>query len=1435
MSVVVLALAVWLLLFLPGVQNFAAQRAAEAASRALGVTVAFDRVHFGLFNSIEIKGLYIEDLDRDTLLYAARAKVESDFMGALWGRSATLGSVRLDGGRIGIRRYGDGQTNISKLLTQIRRDEPATGGFSIGTVRLSEMTVSVDDLLFEDVEMRMTGLAVMGDSVFFKLGKLSGHEKTGLQIDRISSGGVTIAGGGVRLDDARVCTPDTDLRISRLSFDAEKRFEAEITDSRLGVQTAARFVPTARRADIQDLHDFNLSLAGSFEDFSGRLTTVINENTTLAATFAVQGITDIANAVFSVEIEEFTTDAETFASFLKPFPGEQIAYLGAVSLRGNAAGRLNDFTMHADVATGQGMAEVNATLRRLTDFDVRLKLTDFNLLAVGQFTGAANAKGTFARGHLLADIDATVSELAYNGRRFRDAQFDGRIDGRQFSGVMKSRDANLHFDLDALTDLREDLPRYDFTLALRHADLRALGFDRDATLAFDARIDGRGRNLDNANGQAYIDNLLYISDRDTVRTSGITFAAGNGEFILDSPLAVAELRSDMSTAALGNRLGNAMHPYFPSLFTVRRAAPTAAGEVSLNIRIKEEVAFASGLLIAEGTEISARLGTTDSFTLSAHSDFIELGESFVSGLAIDGAASGEKFVLNVNTQEVYTGGIYAPNLAAAATARGDIIDATVTFDDAAGGDRTAFVNLAAKLGRNDASGDIETTVRVMSSSYYRYGTQRWDVVSGDIAIARNRIRIDSFEASGGGQRLAVSGTASGNLDDTLLIEVTNVDINPLSPIINAGHEFHGHVNGEARIRSVLGSARLNARAELDDMKVDHVAVPPLLFLSAWEGDDSRVRMMLLERETGNTIAAATVLPATGQIEGTLRMQNVDLSLLDIHCEGTLSRAAGRADVDATIGGYGRNVKLNGTIDIHEYQATLDFLNVVYSTVGATQMTLRDNIIEAHALPIGDPEGGRGTMDARIDLNRLNNVSYEFDISTDNILALDTSWADNELFYGRVYASGNVAVSGSKRGVTLNITAATDDGSRFFMPLDESPEMEEADFVRFIQPSATGTSDSTEYNTRRRMITERQRRNRIEPTGNLNANIALTVRPNTLVELHIDPQTGHKLRGRGNGLINMHLNPRNNEFTIYGDYRISEGVYLFTLENIIEKPFTIDPGSSIQWTGDPIDALMDITGIYGLKTSISPAVSAAVGGDVAAGWRTRVPVECRIRLTDRLSQPTLTFNITAPGATPEVQNILAGFLNTQEMVATQFFFLLATGNFYDYDGGAVANIGAAAGSATAFDFLSNQLSNWISSDRFDVGFRYRPQTETTSDEWGFDFSQRLLGDRLLLEIEGNYDTRSNAEAVYSENMRNFTGDAYLTALLDRTGNARGKLFSRTITRFDENRGLQEWGAGLYYTEDFNTFGEVLRRMRDRFTGERRALRRQQRIVAANESE
>ena len=309
---------------------------------------------------------------------------------------------------------------------------------------------------------------------------------------------------------------------------------------------------------------------------------------------------------------------------------------------------------------------------------------------------------------------------------------------------------------------------------------------------------------------------------------------------------------------------------------------------------------------------------------------------------------------------------------------------------------------------------------------------------------------------------------------------------------------------------------------------------------------------------------------------------------------------------------------------------------------------------------------------------------------------------------------------------------------------------------------------------------------------------------------------------------MQINPRSNVFEMYGDYTITEGSFLFSLQNIINKKFIIENGSTIQWTGAPMDAMLNIDAIYKLKASLQPLLQGTAENVTADR---SVPVECIIHLGDRLSNPAITFDVNVPGTDPETQAVVANALTTPETVDTQFAYLLLFNSFMSENNAASSNIGASVSAATGLEFLSNMVSNLLSNDDYNIVIRYRPKSELTSDEVDFGLSKSLINNRLFVEVEGNY-LIDNKQAVNSS-MSNFMGEAYITYLIDRAGTLKAKAFTQTIDRFDENQGLQETGIGIYFKEDFNNFRDLRRRIRERFTNKKRKARREARRQAARE--
>ena len=433
-----------------------------------------------------------------------------------------------------------------------------------------------------------------------------------------------------------------------------------------------------------------------------------------------------------------------------------------------------------------------------------------------------------------------------------------------------------------------------------------------------------------------------------------------------------------------------------------------------------------------------------------------------------------------------------------------------------------------------------------------------------------------------------------------------------------------------------------------------------------------------------------------------------------------------------------------------------------------------------------------------------------------------------MFYGNVYASGNATIKGDKSGVAMDIAARTEEGSKFFMPLSGKSNISNADFVIF---ESADKPDTTNYLVRKKLMFERRQKRHSSTRGTMDIAMALDVNPNAEVQLVIDPTVGDIIKGRGNGALNLRINPRMNIFEMYGDYTIEEGSYLFTLQNIVNKRFVIDAGSTIQWTGEPLDAVLNIDAVYKLKASLQPLLE----GNVAQNnTSTRaVPVDCVIHLSDRLTHPTVTFDVSVPNVDSEVQAVVANALSTPESKSQQFLYLLVANSFVaeTMSNNSSSAIGGSTAATTGFELLSNQLSNWLSTEDYNIVIRYRPKTEMTGDEVDFGFSKGLINNRLLIEVEGNYV--ADKSQMVNNSGSNFTGEAYVTWLIDRAGTLRLKGFTHTIDRFDENQGLQETGLGVYYKEDFDNFKDLRRRVAARFMSKKRRARKAAEAKAAAE--
>ncbi len=1487
LALIFLPLLVALLFEIPAVQNFVAREATEIISRKLGTRISIDRVDIGLFYRVSLDGFYVEDFQRDTLLYAGRLDARIKSLG-LFGGGLVFSRAELSDARFCLRETPDGEMNIKQVVDKLSKKDKAraegkfrleierleTDGLDFCMERLEHRNPSygVDfaDMHLIDIRAELKNFTIDGPVIHTDIGRLAMRERSGFVVEDLA-GCLCIANGCIDIREGHIRTAKSNIELPSLSligldwalyknFVEEVDITAQVVNTTLSSDDIAYFSPKMKDWHLT-LTDVNADVSGPVADMSGSLRSVrTGADTKLSVDFAAQGLPDVGKGHFKADISELTTsaaDVDRLAAALtgKNLPDEVLRIAknaGKIGLTGKFDGTLTAFAADAALATEIGGATCRLQVSSLRDGcrgvlgDVKTSSLQLGELLENDLLGPlslnVHVNGELSSEHSDAEVSGEILRLGINGYDYDSLRMKGHLVNREFNGLIEARDRNLRFDFRGLLDLNdEQRPRYDFALDLEEANLAALGVNRrDSVSVLAARIAARavGRTLDDLNGIIFVRDVSYrYNDRELAADSVVIVGRNSlsDKFIrLRSDFVDADYEGKTSYKEVFAYLQQRFRDYVPTLDggpgwqaqhpdTVELA--DGYSQLTVNVRKINPLvnAVSPGLQIADGSQLLLRINpANDKLSFEAASDYIERGRMLVTRLNLDAHNRGDSLVFAASTEDLYLNSFHMSRVGMSGGAKDNKLELITDFADTIG-DVSGRIGFRSEFARGRGPAGRQIDLR-LTPSYISRGEKTWNIYTDGITADTSRIRIDRFRMVNAGQQLLLDGVVSRRLQDSVQLTLHNFELAPFSQFTSSmGYRVDGRTNGSATMKAVLGAGEVQADIVVDSISINDLAVPSIWLRSRWDFIQNRAGILVQQRENLDTLVRGFYAPSQKRYYARATLDAVELSALDPLLKGVVERTGGNADVDIALRGSGKEANLSGQIAVRDFTTTVDFTQVTY-TMPRAVIEVKNNHLIAEGVPLYDPEKNEGLFSIDLNLEHLSNIFYSVKVLPKELMVLNTTSKDNDLFYGRIFASGSATIAGSKGGVKMDIVATTEGDSEFYMPLSGQSNAKTADFVTFVTPEQI---DTTDYLVRKKLLFQQQGRKKEAAGSTMDITMALNVQDNTAFQLVIDPTVGSALKGRGNGMLNLHINPGNGIFNMYGDYTLIEGSFLFSLQNIITKKFIIESGSMIQWTGEPVDARLDINAVYKLKTSLQPLLNTvtASSDDDQSGSRISdrsVPVDCKIHIGGRLSNPQLDFSVVVPVTDIETQAAVASVLNTQEAQAQQFISLVALGTFSNSGS---ANIGASSGVATGLEMLTNQLTNWFSTDDYRIILNYRAGSEMTGDEVDFGFSTNLINNRLLVEVEGNYII-DNKQAV-SNNVSNFMGEAHVTWLIDKSGNLRLKAFTQTIDRFDENQGLQETGIGISYKEDFNNFKDLKQRIRDRFTNKKRQKKRQAR--------
>ncbi len=1447
-------LVVSLLLRNPEVQTMVSKMAAAFLSRQINNHVEIGEINMNIRGTFFLDSLVIEDERGHNMLSVGRLEARLNRI-SVRNRVVGIGMLNLKGVDFELRKYHNKDlNNLAYFLQHFQSQKVDTSQATPSrpwTIRVRNLRLRNTHFVYEnedkkqpgpgidfadiellDMDLLMNRVKIHGDTISGEMQNMVFVEKSGFEL-REFSGNIYFSPHGLKVDRLKLMTNQSDLDLD-LAFDYKDlqafndfinavKLDVTFRESELEMSDIGYFAPTM--LSMTDRIHLKGDVQGTVSSLSARNFEVdYGNNTRFSGDIRMNGLPDITETFIHANIGLLTATADDVRTFKLPGDAGSIhmpdllAKMGKIKVHGKFTGFYNDFVSRAEFRSPLGRLNTDIILKTVKGentltYEGRLQASQLdvgkllNVDSLGKTSFVLNVDGRGVKPENLKLVaNGRIHSLEFLGYNYRNIVVDGQLEKQVFEGAMSVSDENLDFSFNGLVDFQAR-PRFNFKARVNKADLFALKLtnrDSTANLSTHMDIDFYASNLDNIHGMMRFDSTTYIEGDSTYFLDSLIVKARASEnsgtrFTVASELFDVDVHGNYQVSKLAPAITQYIGHYSDVLVkdSVVKQKKRFQQQLQFDILLRKPAQltslFVPGLHIAAGTGIRGRFDADSaSLNIEGHSDLINYTGIKGYNWRLNTRSDSTAFNLDMQFSKLMfkersesdSSRIGIDSLTLQAGIRADTIRYAVTWNDLS----NQQTNLADIEGRLSLINQKKFTTAFTKVDLLIDST-RWTVDTGNrIVYDTSGIFFRNVQFYSDTSSFTVDGGISHNTSDSLRLVFRDVNISHVDQLLaNRKIDVDGILNGRATLVNLYANPNFLVDIQMDSLSFNQARLGTLRLDTHWEDAAGRLRVNLDIISHGN-IGTSKTLSITGDyypqrtdqnFDLTVNLQNLGTRMFNPFVEQYInidpeSLASGKLHIT---GSYSKPVA-EGKINLMRTQFLVKYLNTTYSAAGSLEVSKND--INVSQLTLYDARRRSATVSGDITHNYFRDFALDIHIQNENFRALNTTASDNELFYGTAVASGKVDITGPIDNILMNISARTEEGTRIMIPISAALNVSKNDFIIFINNADSAKKEQPSYSVSLKGLT---------------MNFDLEVTPDADIQIFLPYSMGN-IRGSGSGEISLGITPHG-DFTINGDYVISDGEFFFTLENLIGREFNIREGSKISWTGSPYDATVDITATYDVKTTLD---GLRLQTDSTAVYNTRVQVECVIDLQNALFNPDIRFSIDFSNVADDTKQIIYASLDTtdQSAMSQQIVSLLVLGSFSYTTAG--PNIGA-----TGFKLLSNQLSDWLNkiSKDFDIGINYQPGTKLTEDELEVALRTQLFNDRL--SIDGNFGVRGTSA---SQNTSSVVGDINVEYKITNDGRFRIKAFNRTndISFLEDNAPYTQ-GVGVFYRKEFENFGDL----------------------------
>ncbi|WP_192822045.1 translocation/assembly module TamB [Rufibacter sp. LB8] len=1161
-------------------------------------------------------------------------------------------------------------------------------------------------------------------------------------------------------------------------------------------------------------------------------------NTELALSGRIRGLPNMENLLANIQINRFKTTAADIKSLVPAgtLPAN-ITLPPSIEVDGRFSGSMTAFDVDATIRTsfGNAVAKIDMTPGRSPGQerikgDVRLLRFDLGKLlqnpALGKASLVANINGTgLAPENMVASIDGKVQSLEYNGYAYRNIDLDVDVNRNRYDiKALSAKDDNLDFKLNGVVNLRGAQPTYNFAANIAHIDFQALKlYSEDLRLRGRIEANMSGADANSLNGTLVARDAAITSNNQVLPIDSLNLALvqrpGQTEVRLRSDILTANLDGNLGLGNLAPELMNHISRYYDIGNGPYKPSGTPQ-QFSFGMALHKPRIFAAFVPGLRRIQLDTLYGSYDSRTANLQVNAIVPRVRY-SGYRLDSLtlkvdSNPEQLNYAVRAESIRQDTSFrANNIVLGGNVQDNVVALRAANQSAAGEEETAL-GLQMK--------NIGTGFEIAFTPDLIINRDRWEVAAGNFVryyTANGAVVANNLRLSNGPQAITLQSQKPNSQTSPLNVNLQNLDLGYLTrAVIQDDSLVAGTLNGTATVNDLTGNMSFTADMALTGLRYQTSPVGDLSLQARNNGPD-RYDMTARLTGNGNNVTLGGYYLTTGNqpMSFDLNLDQLNLASLQPFTQGMLKNMSGGLLGTVAIRGSMDQPNMAGDLQFSNATFNVAMLNSTYR-IPDERLSVTNQGIQFDDFVLLDSLNNKATINGNI--ATTNFLDYKLDLRavTDNFLVMNSTAADNALYFGTVYVDSDTRITGDQNVPVINTNVKIGPNSNFTYVLpDEEVTPNKDGIVVFIDVDSTRNRRLARQKLLDTTDVE-------EAMSGIEMAMTLELTNETPITVIVDQNSGDNLTINGDAIMNVGYDVTEN-ITLTGRFDVTEGQYSLNLYELVKREFQIAPGSSVVWTGDPFEGNADITAIYNVDASPLELIQSQVGGMDAAQtnqYRNKMPFDVHLMLKGELMKPEISFNIEVDekrkGSVAEVDARLEQLSQpTQESERTkQVFSLLVLGRFMAQDplassaGGGINSALRGSASKVLSDQLNNLTGDYLGGLGLELGLNsyddFSSGEAQSRTDLNIAMQRQLLNDRLTVRFGTDVNLEGSGQ-TQNGNASGFAGDVSVEYSIMPDGRLRLRAFRQNAYEGFLDGQLQRTGLSLIFVRDYDSLAELFK--------------------------